>query len=395
MARRNGGLWLYNRTEGGDPPYVPPPFTLTVPAAIPPAQYTIYVGDHEGAIIGELQGALDSVAWRVDGYGTAALLLAPETVEDAPALIEFGNRVLIEFDNGLPPWGGVIDPPLEMATGQARLQLYQAAYMLTWRLTPRAASYEALAAAAVIADLVAAAELGIDAGNTLPADEQDEPLSVSFTYETVAAAVGKARELDPALHWYVEARPSTARAVSFRLRMFRDALADHTQQAVLLHGHNLVETTTLNQGPIVNETILAAGDADLSVDYAGAGEGSLEGQGGDVNVVRNVASRQRYDLRQEFVTLADVTEDADPGRAYRAAAARSRMMAQPRLRIQGTALNLEPALYRNYGIGSRVMVEMAGPSPLYKAVTVIGMEFTPGAGTLSLVFDDADRMGVA
>lgn len=395
MARRSGGLWIVNRTEGGDPPYVPPPFTLVTEPELRPAQYVVYVADHEGTLIGELQGALEAVAWRVDGYGTASMVLAPETAADAPWLLEFGNRVLIEFDNGLPPWGGVIDPPREMTTAQARVQMYEAAYMLSWRLTGRQASYSATAAEAVIADLVRDADVGIEAeGSTRPGGG-GEPVSVSFTYETALAAVGRTRDLDQELHWYVEALPSTARRVAFRLRVFRGYAADRTAEAVLLHGHNLVETSLLEQGPIVNETIMARGDADLSLDYTGPGVGALEGQNGEIEVASSAASRQRYDLRQEFVTLADVTEEGDAGRALRAAVARSKMMAQPRLRIGGTALNLEPALYRNYGLGARVMVEMDKPLPLYKAVNVIGMEFAPGQGTLSLVFDDADRLGVA
>ena len=392
MARRSGGFWIYNRTESGDPPYSPPAFTLAAPPLIAPAQYVVYVADHDGTIIGELQGALESVAWRVDGYGTAAMLLAPETVEDTPWLLEYGNRVLIEFDNGLELWGGVIDVPQELATGQVRVQMYQATFMLSWRLTPRHAAYSGYTAGAVISDLVQGAAVGIEAG--APRVSADEPINATFVYEPVLTAVGKARDLDPELHWFVETRSQNGQRVSFVLRLFRGALADRTAQAVLLHGHNLAGTTLLEQGPIVNETIIARGDADLSIDYTGQTSGALEGQNGEIDVVTSAASRQRYDLRQEFVTLADVTETADPGRGFRAAVARSKMLAQPRLRVQGSALNLEPARYRDYGIGSRVAVEMDSPRPIYKELTVIGMEFAPSQGTLSLVFDDGDRMGV-
>jgi hypothetical protein len=116
MPARSSGLWVYKQSSGGGwPAQPPPPAVYTRPPLVPMTQYVAYVADRRGVILGELQGALESVSWKADGYGTAAMILAPAAARVVAPLLEYGNRVLIEFDNGLPAWGGVIDPPREGA----------------------------------------------------------------------------------------------------------------------------------------------------------------------------------------------------------------------------------------------------------------------------------------
>ena len=83
-----------------------------------------------------------------------------------------------------------------------------------------------------------------------------------------------------------------------------------------------------------------------------------------------------------------MTGESGPGRAAARAHAQLAAYGKPRLRVAGAALNLPPALYRDYGIGSRIAIEASTPMATSEKLTVIGMEFTPGTGTLSLVFDD-------
>lgn len=377
MARRSTGLWTYRRAGGATPP---PPATFVPAAGRRPVGYVCYVADASGLFIGELHGELEAVTWAADGYGMASMTLPPTSLLVPAPLLEFGNRVLIEFDNGMTPWGGLIDVPRESRTGSVRVQFYEAGYLFNWRLTAAEAVYaddRTRPAAEILGELVV--DGGLDMEVATAAGERGEHVEVTFYYETLSSAADTLRGLDARLHWFVRARPSTTGRVAFVLETFRGYAADHTTQAVLVQGHNLVGGSVLEQGPIYNEILVAPGDSDLTA-------------GGPVFAASHAGSRQRYDLRQQLVVLSGVSEAENPGQALAHAKARLATYSQPRLRAQGVCLDMEPALYRNFGIGSLVQVETSAPAAGSMAVTVVGMEFDPSEGTLSLVFDDGDRV---
>lgn len=383
MAQVSTGFWNYRR-GGAGPPIAPPPSVFNPPAALPRITYVIYVGRADGTVIGELAGALESVAWATDGYGMATLILpARAELPDAYGpLLEFGNRVCIEFTGGLPPWGGVIDVPRETTLGQTRVQMYEGGYLLTQVLTPGQALYigsEARPAGAILRDLVGTAALGFGLSEI---GEEGAPVEAEFHYDTVAAAADKLRSLDGTLHYFLRARPATGGRIDFDLVAFRRALADHTDRAVLIQGHNLVDWSVLEQGPIYNEVLVGVGGF---LNPAEADGYSV------LHTAVDDASGRRYGRRQRPPeVLVEVEGESGPGRAVATANARLATYGRPRVRVRGTALNLSPGLYRDYGIGSRIRIEAATPMATREEAVVIGMSFEPGTGTLSLVFDDSE-----
>ena len=381
----SSGFWTQRRAGGG-PTIEPPPPVFVAPAALPPVAYVIYVARQDGVIIGELAGALESVAWGTDGYGMASLLLPLRSALLYGALLEFGNRVVIEFSNGLSPWAGVVDVPRETTVGTVRVQLYEAAYTLNWLLTEANALYldsGARPAADTLVDL--AAQAGLDVAFETTAAVGGEMVEAEFHYETLAQAAEKLRGMDAGLHYFIRPRVTGGRRADFELVIFRDLLADDSSRAVLIQGHNLVDWTALEQGPIYNEVRVGVGDF-------------LNEQPDDTNyhelhIADDTASRQRFGLRQQLVVLPDVVGESGPGRAAARAHAELATYGKPRLRVRGACLNLAPGQYRHFGIGSKVRVEAAVPMALAESLTVIGMEFRPAAGTLSLVFDDNSGIG--
>ena len=379
MARGATGLWTYRR--GGTAP-APPPSVYNPPATLPVIDYIVYVADPNGTIVGEMAGALESVAWATDGYGMATLILPLGAALAYGPLLEPGNRVVIEFSGGLPLWGGVIDMPRETTLGRMRLQMYEAAYLMTQRLTEAQAVYvgsEARPAAVILADLVERAELGV--GIEIVTREEAAPVETEFHYDTLATAAERLRGLDATLHYFMRPRPTVGGHVSFDLVIFRDLLADATETAVLIQGHNLVDWAVLEQGPIYNEVLAGVGD------FLGA---EVDGGGGysELYTAVDTAGQRRYGRRQHLVVLPDVEGESGPGRAAATAEAKLAANSKPRLRVRGAALNMTPGLYREYGIGSRIRIEASTPMATSEELVVIGMRYQPGTGTLSLVFDD-------
>jgi hypothetical protein len=349
-----------------------------------PTAYILYVANARGQVIGEMAGMLEAVSWTTDGYGMATLVLPLSAALTYGPLLEFGNRVVIEFSNGLPPWGGVIDVPRETTLGQLRVQMYEAAYTFNWRLTQRNALYlesDARPAAAVLVDLVRWA--GLDVAIYEAAGQGDgAAVEVEFHYETLSAAADKLRGLDGAFHYFLRPRPSGGRRIDFELVTFRDMLTDDSDRAIFIQGHNLVDWAVLEQGPIYNEVLVGVGD------FLGESEAGETDAYAELYTATDAASVRRYGLRQHMAALPDVAGESGPGRAGAHARAQLAATSKPRLRVRGASLNLPPGLYRDFGIGSRVRIDASTPMATSEYLTVIGMEFQPSTGTLSLTFDD-------
>jgi hypothetical protein len=385
MPRRFTGFWQQRR-QGSEGTFVAPPPVFLARPLLQPIDYVVYIGDRRGTVIGELAGHLESVTWSTDGYGMASMILPLRDAFAAGPLLEFGNRVYIELSGGLQPWGGVVDVPRETTLGQMRLQFYEAAYTLNWRLTPRMAMYsgsEAAPAASILADLVGRADLV--AGIDISAAAGGQPVDVEFHLDTLATAGQRLRDVDPELHYFIRPYPRRAAGgIYFELVAFRGALADRTDTAVLIQGYNLIDWTVLEQGPIYNEVTVGVGD------FIDPPEGSYA----ELFTAGDAAGQARHGLRQQLISLPEEDGEAGPGRAENRAAAQLERYSRPSRRVRGACLNLPPALYGDYGIGSRMLIEATSPMAAAEEVTVIGMELQPATGLLSLTFNDDTGEGL-
>ena len=377
MARRATGWWVYAGESAGV--ITPPRAVFTRPAEIDNGFYVVRVAGPDGWIIGELQGRLESVSWRVDGYGAASMLVPLETIVRTPYLLEFGNLIRIDFSNGLRSWAGVIDVPREVTVGAIRIQMYEASYMLGWRLATPGVMFEdnPQSAAVLIYALVGGADLPLDAMRNHTAGE---PLSVEVGEESRLAAVERVRSLDPDVHYDVWGGSWSDPHIRPTVRIFREYWSDDTADAVLLQGYNLAEVSMMEQGPIWNRMHVKA---KMPADVIGETQERYERFTAD-----NLYSQPRHAMRETLVTLPDVDEDVSEWYATRYAQTQVDLLATARRRVGGTSLNLAPALWRNFTTGSKVRIESYSPAPMAMEATVLGLEYSPAAGRMVLIFDD-------
>jgi len=416
VNRGSSGFWAYRRSGGGSPPT--PPYTHVAPSLLPPNRAVVRVADGDGQMIGQLLGKIESVTWRSDGYGMATMLFPPAAQFSYLNLLEFGNRVRIDFQSGLRPWAGVIDVPQELSGGILRVQAYEPAYLLASRLTRRVArfplesGYGAVAIATLLLSRLEDHPLRVhdEGGFGAPSVEA---LAMTYTFETVLGALDKLREVDPYFHYHSGGDyQSVAGRIDFQLSLYRGALEDDTERAVLQQGINLADVQVLTQGPIINRVVMASGDADIDGDYELANNETTDqpiyptddryGQAYYLNTAPGVmlaaqvpGDRPRYGRREQFVVLSDLTAG---DRLYslmahletRAAALLDRQASPPQ-RVAGTSLNLSPGLWRNFGVGSLVTLRANGAAgaPIQQEMYVTGMDFAPAAGTLNLVLAES------
>lgn len=382
MAIVSAGLYAY---ELADDPTSPPATQTfyTRRSRLDANRPVVEVTDENGEFIGRLTADVGPVSWRVDSYGHAALDMVPATAAARRELIEFGNRVVIRWENGLPPWLGVIDPPLEHAPGRTAVNVYGLAYALGWELTER---YDAYAAELerntpdyILWRLVRGNRLGIRAFTVA----SDQPaVDIAFSYDDVLTAAGRLREQNESFHWHIGQIGETAWSPG--LWTYYGWRRDRRGDARLVEGHNLINVETVEQGPIFNDVTVAAGNDDPADAVA-------------LPLVYRYARPSRYGARERYVPLPNV--DIDLGTAATPAAeqitrklepaarAQYERYGAPRLRFRGVCLNRPPSPFGSYGLGDLVTVELNGYGRrrVEQAVTIVGMEFDPRAGYLTIV----------
>ena len=111
----------------------PPPTLLPDLSWINGFYALMLVGDEYGRLIGELSGDITALSYELNAVGRAKITVPPRLAH----LIEFGNRLLIYLDNGLPPWAGFIDPPRGWKYGGIGLTAYSGERLLQHRVTGR------------------------------------------------------------------------------------------------------------------------------------------------------------------------------------------------------------------------------------------------------------------
>ena len=75
------------------------------------------VGDRSGRVLAELTPEWGPISWRLNDVGQASFRIAASDPKATVHNLRFGNRLYIDFDNGLPPWGGVIWTPQDFERG--------------------------------------------------------------------------------------------------------------------------------------------------------------------------------------------------------------------------------------------------------------------------------------
>ena len=373
-TRRTTGLWP---VAGSDtPPDTGRARAYRFQPILTPLRYIVLVTNEAGRFIGELHpwGQVESVIWRVNEHGTASMRLSARILEEAPELVEYGNRVVILFaDDAARPWAGIIDPPRTIQNGELIITMYSGEYLTTYWETPAELIYEGPGARPATAIWIDLLRLGatewVEAIDDRPTSAY---LTVTFTFQSLQAAVARLAELDEKFFWYFEPTAHRPPAyLRFRLRMFSEWNHDLSATVALVEGVNFTEIEEMEQGPIYNVVTVAPSGADFSNAV------------GLVTVSDDV-SIGRFGARRTPRVLSDV-EDGDSAALRQNAAALLAVSKSPTRRIRGRALNLPPGRSNAFWLGDRVTVETTRTGRVRGIVK--SLEYEAASRTLNVVLD--------
>ena len=137
-------------------------FFLGIGVALPPLPASSVVSAHvqvlvarpNGQVLGELRTGLESVSWKHRGVGETAFPVGRRSAQFDEELVRFGNRVLVQFSNGLPNWGGVIASPRPWDVGGVGVKVMQAKWLLGRRKTGWARQFTGATAGTVFEGLI-------------------------------------------------------------------------------------------------------------------------------------------------------------------------------------------------------------------------------------------------
>ncbi len=373
MARRLTGLGLaIESTIAARAPAVVPVYLSPTARGDGAAETVVYVADLGGRVMGELAGDIQGVAWKLNDYGQARITLSRADATATERLLRPGNRILIQFGNGLPDWGGMLDLPRKWKDGRVEVTAYSGERILVDRITGRSRYFSDVTAGTVFRALLSeAVPSGIEIGEVWLGGEKHSP---EYHYRGLYDIFTKSltSRIEDA-DWDVTPRLANGR-VLFRANYYERKGRDHGSKLALIEGVNLADESLDEQGPIANE-----------IRMAGAGTGWAE----DNRIyagTRDETSIARYGLRQKGELRVDISiqETLDNNAAVTLAE-----RAYPRPIVSPTALDRPPARWKDYGVGDTIWLELytAGFGGYAAAVRVKAREYLPGRGVCSLVIE--------
>lgn len=330
----------------------------------------VLVGDFGGVVMGEIPLHVSQVSWRLNEVGQVVGDLPLTDVARHERLLRFGNTLLLQFDNGLPDWGGVLDTPRAWQHGQVRVHAYSGEYLLRLRLSGKNEVFRQHSVGEIFRSVLVGANgreaLGMQiatpwyGGATHNLDYHYKPL------------FDIARELTQDLS-KAEFQVSAAEVggqIVFTARFDRRRGRDHDGIS-LMDGRNITEATLDEQGPIINHWYVV-------------GSGTSWYGGRYVAEERDGISVNRYRLREASEIQSQI---GNPSMLHAIAEQRSAANSTPTTSVPLTAVDLPPARFSDYDVGDSLPVDIPryGFNGFTGRVRILGREYVPDRGVCNLL----------
>jgi hypothetical protein len=348
--------------------------SLAVFSSLAPAGVSILflVADVNGRVLTEINPEIQRVSWRWNAAGGVSFVMAATDPKLREEYFVDGNRVLLQFDNGLPDWGGVLTGARDWNGSSVAFGAVSGEWILSTRRTARARYFTEAQVGTILTQILQEAEAyyptGLRPGNIWQGGSAHSPeYHRASLYDVVADdLVGNmsagAFDVTPSLE---------SGRILFSVNLYQRKGVDRP-------GVALVE----NQ----NITGIRYREIDEAINtwhMAGEGDG-WEDDSRVYATALNSESVTRHGMREGSEVLSGVTEQS----ALDAIAAKRLSETAWPTRVLGlTVRDGPPGRYRDYGIGDAVTCRLhsfgfGGVDGLFE---VRAREFFPDSGTTDLV----------
>jgi len=334
----------------------------------------VLVGDRTGLVRGELRaGSISSITWRLNKAGSATITIKRGATAFRRDWLEPGARVYVEFDNGLPAWGGILDLPRTWHRGYLEMRAHTIERLLKFSITPKTRAFYSEVVGGIFSQILqeadARSDLGITIGSVWRGGAGHYP---RYHFRTATWVIDSSiRKMEVCDYRFVPYLDGNV--VEFRAELEQVLGDDKRSRVALIEGKNITGATLTEQGDIVNRAAVV-------------GAGSTWGEREVVWAVED-ESRRRYGLREAMVAPADVTQAVTLNR-YADNAIRDN--AYPHTLADLDVADVSPARFADYGVGDivRVILSSYHFDGYDAAMRIVARGYNPRTGECNLVCDE-------
>jgi hypothetical protein len=351
---------------------------LAVIASLAPASAVVLflVGDLNGRILARLRPSIERVSWRFNEVGQLAFALPRTDEKLREELLRFGNRVLLQFDNGLPAWGGLIGGSYEWGEAAVTFQGYSGEALLGRRLTARMRRFDGVTvgeiALALLGEADAVWSVGVRPGRVWMGGAGHYP---EYHYKALEDVLRDSLVENLSAEAFDVTAKEENGYIVFELNLY-EMKGETKSNIALVESQNVSDARFRVEDTITNVWYMAGEGSDW-------GETSrVYAQGIDEESVRLYGRREGFEVRSGVIYQS--TLDATVARRLKETAWPTRVLAL-------ATTNHAPARFGQYDVGDSVMCVL--PSYDWRGIRglfrVLGREFFPEQGTADLVLQEA------
>lgn len=315
------------------------------------------VYNRSGGALAEIEPEWNAISWRLNNVGRAQFSVPYSDSKCLPSILHPGNRLLIQFDNGLPDWGGVLDLPRRRTPTGITMTAYTGEALLDWMRTPKNLRFYTDAPGAIFQTLLQS-QPEITAGTV---DMSGTPRSTEYHYHDLLARV---QDLVRLTGYDFAITPTlNGTTLEFAGQWYAQRGSDLTSRVLLVEDINVAEPVLDEQGPLSNRVYCI-------------GEGTTWGDERLIGSALDSDSVTLYGTREYAETQTAIRQETLDANAAALVAA----MAYPREMLTLTAYNRAPAAFSAYDVGDIVRVQAFLQSPDWAydhEVRVIAREWSP------------------
>lgn len=334
----------------------------------------VLIGDRFGRVLGEIAPSVDTISWILNEIGSTRICLPRSDSKATETYLRLGNRILIQADNGLPAWGGLLSLPRNWSKGRICTQCFTVENVFKTRVTGKNVSFYQYHVGEIFKILMRSEEgkdsIGIELGNTWMGGSFHYPrYHYSTIWDILSNDLRQMERCDFKFTPYLDSG-----FIKFKAELFYEAGQDRSNQVALVEGRNVAAGLEFTeQGELINK-------------FYAIGEGSTWGADRLVRTGRVQESITKYGLRE--------ASDIFPGTSYEytlemQARNALKMKSEPRQIFVLPVSNNEPGTYSSYRLGDRVKCELYsfGFQGFNDTVRVLGRDYSPATGNCRLAVE--------
>ncbi len=335
---------------------------------------SVWVANRFGNPLTEIKAEINYCTWRISKTGKCEFSISSGDSKATDGNLRFGNKVLMQFENGLPAWGGVIDVPRSWNDGKIFLTAYTGDRIFQYRTTDKYRAFTGYTVGNIYSTLITEAN-DIDNTGVIVGNINDDGIAHGpvYHYKNLLAIFQDSLTKRLSTGEFDVTGHLVNGKVILRANFYTQKGKDLTQLE-LVEGNNLESIILREQGPIINS-------------WDVAGQGTDWGDERLTSNDQNQTSIGSYGLREDSKTYSDVVLQKTLNSHSVNLLDKSKY---PYNIFDITTLDEEPAKFADYGVGDTISLlsHSVGFGGVDTTVRILAREYNPMEGTCNLVVQE-------